>query len=248
MQREKLRKFLLQMKDLGFRDVPNLHKKMKNALPSAGRKPVSSDKAALLEKLRKKYSACQNCALSKSRTKIVFGEGNPDADLLFVGEGPGFDEDHQGRPFVGRSGKLLTKILENGMGIKRDDVYITNIVKCHPMKDASNPEKRGNDRPPDILEVRKCFHILLEQVRIIRPKVICSLGSPATKVMIGQETGITRVRGKIFDIGLLPDEPDYIIKVVPTFHPAYLLRNPPAKKPAWEDIKVIMRLLGKRAE
>ncbi len=271
MQREKLRKFLLQMKDVGFTDIPDLHKKMKVAGLSGRQKmtcPPSSavsvdrrgneehgvkdnkervpfDKVTLLEKLRKKYSSCRNCPLSKSRTKIVFGEGNPGADLLFIGEGPGFDEDHKGRPFVGRAGQLLTKILENGMRIKRDDVYITNIVKCHPMKDPSNPEKRGNDRPPDILEVQKCFHILLEQIRIIRPKVICSLGAPATKVILGREIGISQVRGKIFDIGILPDEPQFKLKVVPTFHPAYLLRNPPAKKPAWEDIKVIMRLLGR---
>ncbi|MFH1958236.1 MAG: uracil-DNA glycosylase [bacterium] len=185
------------------------------------------------------------CPLSKSRTKIVFGEGNPAADLMFIGEGPGFDEDHKGMPFIGRAGQLLTKILENGMKIGRDDVYITNIVKCHPMKDPLNPEKRGNDRPPDILEVQKCFHILLAQIRIIRPKVICSLGSPATKVILGREIGISQVRGKIFDIRILPDEPQFEVKVVPTFHPAYLLRNPPAKKPAWEDIKVIMRLLGR---
>jgi len=286
MQREKLKKFLIQMKDVGFTDIPDLHKKMKDAghsgrqkmtcppKPAVSRpltpehsdgerageamreneeqgldgvknnkKRVPFDKAALLAELRKKYSACKMCPLSKSRTKIVFGEGNPAADLMFIGEGPGFDEDHKGMPFIGRAGQLLTKILENGMKIGRDDVYITNIVKCHPMKDPSNPEKRGNDRPPDILEVQKCFHILLAQIRIIRPKVICSLGAPATKVILGREIGISQVRGKIFDIRILPDEPQFEVKVVPTFHPAYLLRNPPAKKPAWEDIKVIMRLL-----
>lgn len=258
MQREKLKKFLLQMKDIGFTDVPNLHKKIKNEklkmknkeqkIEEVGnnKKYVPSDKTELLKELRKRYSACNDCPLSKSRTKIVFGEGRPDADLMFIGEGPGFDEDHQGRPFVGRAGQLLTKILVDGMRIKRGDVYITNIVKCHPMKDPSNPEKRGNDRPPDFLEVQKCFHILLSQIRIIRPKVICSLGSPASKMILGKDTGISQIRGQIFEIKILPGDPLYTVKVVPTFHPAYLLRNPPAKKDAWADIKVIMDLLGMR--
>jgi len=249
----KLKKFLIQMKDVGFTDIPDLRplvrgEKSKIKNQNLERSPAGfSDKKKSLEKLKSKYSACSDCPLSKSRINVVFGEGSPDADLMFIGEGPGFDEDHKGRPFIGRAGQLLTKILVDGMKIKREDVYISNIVKCHPMKDPSNPEKRGNDRPPDFLEVQKCFRILLEQIRIIRPKVICSLGSPASKVIIGKDIGISRIRGKIFDIGILPDEPDYTVKVVPTFHPAYLLRNPPAKKDAWADIKVIMKLLGMRA-
>ncbi|MDO9513543.1 MAG: uracil-DNA glycosylase, partial [Elusimicrobiota bacterium] len=181
--------------------------------------------------------------LGKSRLHFVFGEGSPKARLMFIGEGPGFTEDHTGRPFIGRSGNLLTKIITEGMKLKREDVYITNIVKCHPMKDPSDPEKHGNDRPPSPDEVEKCMPILLRQIDAIRPDVICTLGAPAAKIMLNRKDGISSVRGKIFDISPLPEEPHYRVKLVPTFHPAYLLRNPPAKKTAWEDIKVVMGLL-----
>ncbi|MBA3066253.1 uracil-DNA glycosylase [bacterium] len=183
------------------------------------------------------------CPLGHARLNIVFGEGSPNARLMFIGEGPGFTEDHTGRPFIGRSGNLLTKIIQDGMKLKREDVYIANIVKCHPMKDPSSPEKHGNDRPPSPDEVEKCIVILRKQIASIRPEVICTLGAPAAKIMLNNTGGISAVRGKIFDISPLPEEPQYSVKLVPTFHPAYLLRNPPAKKTAWEDIKVVMSLL-----
>ncbi|MCD6413018.1 MAG: uracil-DNA glycosylase [Elusimicrobia bacterium] len=231
---------------MGFDAIPRVEKSPRESRPPA---PINSpqefaSKGKLLEELREKYASCRNCPLSASRTKIVFGEGNPSARLMFIGEGPGFDEDHTGRPFVGRAGQLLTKILVKGMKLKRSDVYITNIVKCHPMKDPTNPEKRGNDRPPNFFEVSKCIPILYEQIKIIRPEVICALGGPAAKILLATEAGISSLRGKVFERKIIPSEPDFIVKIVPTFHPAYLLRNPPAKVPAWKDYQEIMKILG----
>jgi len=253
MPNYKLKKILTQMRDTGINEVPRsylaLAERGKN-----GKKPTESlnvaDKNArnqnseALADIKAEYADCKMCPLGKSRLNLVFGEGSPKARLMFIGEGPGFTEDHTGRPFVGRSGNLLTKIITDGMKLKRENVFITNIVKCHPMKDPSNPEKRGNDRPPSPEEVEKCMPILLRQIAAIRPDVICTLGSPAAKIMLDTVKGISSIRGKIFNISPLPEEPQYSVKLVPTFHPAYLLRNPPAKKPAWEDIKVVMRLLG----
>ena len=184
------------------------------------------------------------CPLGASRIKLVFGEGNPSAALMFIGEGPGFNEDHNGRPFIGRAGNLLTDIIVKGMKLKREDIYITNIVKCHPMKDPDNPEKRGNDRPPSDMEVSKCLPILIKQIDAIRPEVICTLGSPASKIILEASTGISMLRGRVYEKNILPEDPSYKVKIVATFHPAYLLRNPPAKKDAWEDIKLVMKLLG----
>ncbi len=247
MSNYKLKKILTQMRDIGINEVPRSYL----ALAEKGKKKADADKNARkqnsesLEDVKAEYADCTMCPLGKSRLNLVFGEGSPNAKLMFIGEGPGFTEDHSGRPFIGRSGNLLTKIITDGMKLKREDVYISNIVKCHPMKDPSNPEKRGNDRPPSPEEVEKCMPILLRQIAAIRPDVICTLGSPAAKIMLNTHKGISSIRGKIFDISPLPEEPQYSVKLVPTFHPAYLLRNPPAKKPAWEDIKVVMSLLKK---
>jgi len=136
-----------------------------------------------LKELKTVSEKCHRCPLTESRINFVFGEGNPAAGLMFVGEGPGYEEDRQGRPFIGRAGQLLTKIIE-AMKMKREDVYITNIVKCHPMKDPLHPESRGNDRPPSPEEVALCFPILLEQIRVIRPKIICCLGASAARAML----------------------------------------------------------------
>jgi uracil-DNA glycosylase family 4 len=154
----------------------------------------------------------------------VFGEGNPRADLLFVGEAPGADEDAQGRPFVGEAGQLLTKII-TAMGFRREDVYICNILKCRPP---------GNRDPlPD--EIAACEPFLIRQIEAIGPRVICALGSFAARTLLKTETKITALRGRFHSYREIP--------LMPTFHPAYLLRNPGAKKHVWEDAQVIMKLL-----
>lgn len=167
---------------------------------------------------------CVKCPLGKTRTKFVFGAGDPHAKLMFVGEGPGRDEDLQGLPFVGRAGQLLTKIIE-AIGMKREDVYIANIVKCRP----------PNNRPPEPEEVRECWPHLSAQINLIQPKVLCALGSYAARNLLGVETPISALRGKFHFIDGIP--------VMPTYHPAYLLRNPNDKGKVWEDMKKVRDLL-----
>jgi DNA polymerase len=184
------------------------------------------DATASLAELRAFIGDCQRCKLAPGRTNLVFGIGNPRAALMFVGEGPGHDEDVQGEPFVGRAGQLLTEIITKGMKIARADVYIANVVKCRPP---------GNRNPePD--EVATCIPFLARQVQLIRPRVIVVLGSVAAQALLGTRTPITRMRGTWHEYEG--------IKVMPTFHPAYLLRNPADKKLVWEDIKQVMRELG----
>ncbi|MFH1367715.1 MAG: uracil-DNA glycosylase [Elusimicrobiota bacterium] len=215
----------------------------KSANASVADKPrAASGKAAALQKYKDEIKNCKKCPLGKSRLNFVFGVGDPDAQLMFVGEGPGFDEDHKGEPFVGRSGQLLTKIIE-AAGYRREDVFIANIVKCHPMIDPSDPEKHGNDRPPAPEEVATCIPYLHKQIEIIHPKVICTLGSPSSKTLSGLDTPISKLRGNWLEYALPSGE---TIKMMPTFHPAALLRNPNLKKDVWEDIKQIMTALGKK--
>jgi DNA polymerase len=191
--------------------------------------PRSQDRPAgkkeALEALRKKFADCALCDLSRTRTKLVFGSGNPEARLMFVGEAPGFDEDQQGEPFVGAAGQLLTKIIE-AMKLRREDVYIANCLKCRP------PGNR-NPLPSEILT---CDPILKAQIDIIRPEVICALGKFAAQTLLATEEPISRLRGRFHERQGL--------KIMPTFHPAYLLRNPADKKLAWEDVQKIMRELG----
>jgi uracil-DNA glycosylase len=168
---------------------------------------------------------CTRCKLHKARTNIVFGVGNPKAELVFVGEGPGRDEDEQGEPFVGRAGKLLTQMIE-AMGLRRQDVYICNVVKCRP------PE----NRLPEKDEIATCSPYLVRQLGAINPKVICALGSCAAQTMLQTTQGITRYRGEWFDY--------HGAKLIATYHPAYLLRNPPAKSEVWKDLQKIMAYLG----
>ncbi|MCD6423001.1 MAG: uracil-DNA glycosylase [Elusimicrobia bacterium] len=240
MQGKKVKKFLQELQDLGFDAV---HRDFVKLL-KAERKNQGEGREILLKKLEDKFRTCKRCPLGESRINFVFGEGSAFSKVMFVGEGPGFEEDHRGKPFVGRAGALLTRIIENGMRIKREDVYITNIVKCHPMKDPSNPEKRGNDRPPTDEEVLKCSPILTEQIRIIKPLVICALGGPSARYFLKTDRGINSLRGKVYEINPVPQEPEYSVKLVPTYHPAYLLRNPSAKKLTWEDIKIVMKIIG----
>lgn len=184
--------------------------------------PLSN--AMTLEDIRAAIGNCDRCKLCKARKNIVFGVGNPKAKLMFIGEGPGHDEDMQGIPFVGRAGQLLTKIIE-AMGYRRDDVYIGNIVKCRP----------PNNRNPEPDEVAACIPFLIRQAELIKPKVIVCLGSVAVQNLLGTEAKITGLRGKFKEWQGIP--------VMPTYHPAFLLRNPNMKKPVWEDMQAVMKML-----
>ena len=181
---------------------------------------------AALEELRvSTIGECTRCKLCEGRNKIVFGDGSPHARLMFVGEGPGSDEDRQGLPFVGRAGQLLNQIIK-AMGYQREEVYIANVVKCRP------PENRAPQ--PD--ETAACTPFLFRQIEIIKPEVIVALGSPATQALLESSTGITKLRGTFREFRGIP--------VMPTFHPAYLLRNPAAKKDVWEDMQKVMARLS----
>jgi len=184
----------------------------------------AADKPVTLEDIRKELGDCQRCPLHQTRNKLVFGEGNPGADLVFVGEAPGGDEDIQGRPFVGRAGQLLTKIIK-AMGLTRKEVYICNILKCRPP---------GN-RNPKPEEIRACEPFLIKQLQAIRPEVICALGTFAAHRLLNTDVPISLLRGKFHSY--------QGIKFMPTYHPAYLLRNPGAKKQVWEDVQMIMKVL-----
>jgi DNA polymerase len=186
--------------------------------------------------IESEIAGCRGCRLAETRTRTVPGEGSPDAEVMFIGEGPGKQEDLQGRPFVGRAGELLTRIIEKGMGVPRESVFIANLVKCRPTVDLAFQK----DRPPDPEEVSACSSFLFRQVDIIEPKVIVTLGSPATKYILDTSTGITRMRGEWGEFRGIP--------VMPTFHPSYVLRNggerSPLKREVWEDIKKVMEHLG----
>jgi uracil-DNA glycosylase len=179
-----------------------------------------------LEELRAAIGDCRRCKLWSGRTHLVFGVGNPKARLMFVGEGPGRDEDLQGEPFVGRAGQLLTDIITKGMGLKREDVYIANVVKCRP------PENRNPE--PD--EVASCEPFLKKQVDLVKPEIIVGLGKFAVETLLQSKVPITRIRGNW--------QSYHGIKLMPTLHPAYLLRNPADKKLVWEDIKKVMKELN----
>jgi len=181
---------------------------------------------ASLDEVKTFIGDCKKCRLHELRKNIVVGEGNPNATLMFIGEGPGEDEDNSGRPFIGRAGQLLTKIIE-AMKLKRDDVYIANIVKCRP----------PNNRTPSDDEVISCSPYLMKQISVIKPKVIVTLGAPSTCTLFNQKIKISSVRGRFYD---WKDG----IKLMPTFHPAYLLRNPVDKKLVWEDMQKVMEFLN----
>jgi DNA polymerase len=196
--------------------------------------------AQLVALYREEIGDCHRCPLGDTRMKLVFGVGNPEARVMFVGEGPGFDEDRKGEPFVGKAGQLLDKIMA-AIGLDRTQVYIANAVKCHPMKDPGNPETRGNDRPPTPEEWTECLPFLKKQISIIRPEIIVVLGATALKALLGPVGGITSARGRIFPLSL---DDGTEIPVLPTFHPAALLRDPELKKPVWEDMKQLRDRLG----
>ncbi len=210
----------------------------------AAAKPAPvADRAGTLDELAKKIQECRACELGKYRIQAVPGVGARDAQVMCVGEGPGFQEDHDGEPFVGRSGQLLDKILESIGLSRKTNVYIANIVKCHPMKNPKDPESRGNDRPPTPEEMAACRGWLEAQIRTIRPKVIVTLGAVPARALLADETPITKIRGKwrTYD----PGEGLPPIKLLPTFHPAALLRNPELKRDVWEDMKRLRQELSK---
>ncbi len=178
-----------------------------------------------LSELRNEIGDCTRCVLHKGRHQLVFGVGNPNASLMFIGEGPGADEDLKGEPFVGRAGQLLTKMIE-AMGIKRSEVYIANVVKCRPP---------GN-RNPEPVEIATCIPFLKQQIEIIRPKVVVTLGKFASQTLLQTEIPITKLRGEF--------QTYEGAQLMPTYHPAFLLRNPNMKRAVWEDLKKVMKKLG----
>lgn len=184
------------------------------------------EQAGTLEALIAYVGDCQRCKLCSGRTNLVFGVGDARADLMFVGEGPGRDEDLQGEPFVGRAGQLLTEIIQKGMKLRRQDVYIANVVKCRP----------PNNRNPEPDEIKQCMPFLARQIDLVKPRVIVALGTFAAQTLLDVRTPITRMRG-VWHLYRG-------VKVMPTFHPAYLLRNPADKKLVWADIKLAMAELG----
>ncbi len=210
------REFLKYLTELGYREV---------ALPSQRKKVENENKTRELLRIYSEWENCTRCKLHQWRNNIVFGEGDPSSRLVFIGEGPGEEEDKQGRPFVGRAGQLLNLMIR-AIGLKREEVFITNIIKCRPPR----------NRDPEKDEIIACAPLLQKQLEIINPEIIVTLGKPAITALSGEKLPITRIRGKIMVIDGR--------KVLPTYHPAYLLRNPIKKKEAWEDLKTLKKLLN----
>lgn len=197
------------------------------AAPTAAAVPAAppTRPGRTLEAIAASIAECRVCGLCETRTNTVPGQGAADARLMFVGEAPGYNEDQEGLAFVGKAGQLLSKMI-TAMGLEREQVFIANVLKCRP------PENR--DPAPD--EVEACFHYLLEQIDAVAPDVICTLGGHATNNLLERSDSMSRMRGRVFDFEGR--------KLVPTYHPSYLLRTPSAKRAAWEDLQVVMKLLG----
>ena len=187
--------------------------------------PPAGDAVAALRAIREDIGDCTRCGLSRGRKNIVFGVGNPKADIMFIGEGPGADEDEQGEPFVGRAGQLLNNMIA-AMGLHREDVYIANVVKCRP------PQNRAPERD----EIETCSPFLMRQVDVIRPKIIVALGATAAKTLLGISDSMASLRGRLYDFRGT--------KLAVTYHPAFLLRDPRQKKEAWKDLQMVMNFLG----
>jgi uracil-DNA glycosylase family 4 len=228
MTADRLRQYLSFYQDLG---IDHLYIRTQTPLPMTTLPGLAPDHDTLA-KIQADIGECKRCRLHTSRNKIVFGTGNEQARLVFVGEGPGADEDLQGLPFVGRAGQLLTQMIENtaskeGIPLKRQDVYICNVVKCRP------PE----NRTPEADEMEMCGQFLFRQLTAIHPKAICALGATAAKALLGRKEGVTRMRGNWFKWN--------DIQVMVTYHPSYLLRayNQDAKREAWEDLKKVLHFV-----
>ncbi len=233
-----LRRYLEYYQDLGIKSLYRVSVTgyTTSTLPPANPLPVVPDAAPsgeTLEDIRAEMGdECSRCRLHEGRHRLVFGVGNPHAKLVFVGEGPGADEDAQGIPFVGRAGQLLTAMIENtaskeGIPVKRDDVYICNVVKCRP----------PDNRTPEPDEIEPCVPFLFRQLMAIRPKAICALGGTAVRALLNRKEGVTRLRGNWYDWRGIP--------VMVTYHPSYLLRpyNQNAKREAWEDLKKVLHFV-----
>jgi DNA polymerase len=220
---DELAQTLGQMADAGIQTVQT-SAESREVVNTWGLGPVKAaiKTAETLEDIREHIGDCQRCKLCRSRTNIVFGVGNPQARLMFIGEGPGQEEDRAGEPFVGAAGQLLNRIID-AIKLRRQDVYIANVVKCRPP---------GN-RLPEPDEVATCSPFLRRQIARIRPLFICTLGSCAAQTLLNTSEAVSRLRGQFFDYEG--------IRVLPTFHPAYLLRNPEKKREVWEDMKLLMK-------
>ncbi len=219
------RRFLEEEKKRGI-EMVKMRRETWTELEPAGKRigaiRSEQDPAKLLEELSAVVGGCTKCQLASTRTNVVFGQGNPNAKLVFVGEAPGADEDAQGLAFVGRAGKLLTKIIA-AIKLDRSDVYICNILKCRPP---------GN-RTPASLEIECCIPYLTRQLDIIKPKIICALGNSAAQTLLNTKSPMNRMRGRFHEFR------DAIL--MPTYHPAALLRNPEYKRPVWEDMQLIQK-------
>ena len=219
MQQMKLLQSLYQQRALGYRYFDDI-----KSVPFEN--SDISDMPSTLTELQTYLSDCSLCNLSKSRKNIVFGEGNPQADIMFVGEGPGELEDDSGRVFIGRSGEMLDRIIQNVLNLRREDVYIANIVKCRPPA----------NRTPTEEEAQRCKPFLIKQIEIVRPKIIIALGTTSYSYLTGDMDGkISKVRGEMINFGSA--------KLMPTFHPSFLLRNPSAKKEVMSDMLKVKAIL-----
>ena len=227
-RRDDLTAHLQFFEELGVTGVsrdPSWRHRGPGAPPTPVAEPDAGAGTETLDLIRADLGDCTRCKLHAGRNTIVFGVGNPHADLMFVGEAPGRDEDRQGIPFVGRAGQLLTKIIAS-IGLSRDDVYIANVIKCRP----------PSNRNPELDEIQQCEPFLFRQVDVIKPKVVVALGAFAVRTLLQTDQAISRLRGQIHDYRGA--------QLVPTFHPAFLLRSPERKRDVWEDMKKVRSLLG----
>ncbi len=222
-------RFLAECGCPGFDPPPeilDILKKWAGGPPPGARRKGAQE---TLDDIRRDLGDCRRCGLCTGRTCIVFGRGNPDARLVFVGEGPGYEEDRQGAPFVGEAGRLLTRIIE-AMGETRDSVYICNVVKCRP----------PDNRTPQSGEIAACLPFLNRQITAVRPAFICALGAVAARTLLQTEAPISELRGRFHDVGG--------VRVMPTFHPAFLLRRPERKREVWEDLKKVMGAMAQKTD
>ncbi len=222
---DEIQQSLRRLQENGCKAIPISENNLR-ILAGWGKEPpsktLSGPRRETLEDILRDMGDCRRCRLHEKRRNIVFGAGDPAARLMFVGEGPGKDEDQQGIPFVGEAGQLLTRIIQ-AMGLTREKVYICNVVKCRP------PENRNPE--PD--EIESCSRFLTRQIQSIQPAFICTLGKFSTQLLLNNKAPISRLRGRFYDY--------QGIRLIPTFHPAYLLRNPEKKREVWEDIQMLMR-------